>query len=194
MSYIRATLESIPSASAAIFLFIICATASPSPIRSYAQEISVDEEQPRGSFVGQIRVTSLASHSDVIASHRYTIYWPTTNPSNQDLDISDSGLIRVATRLDREARSWYQFIAVCGSPPGGGVSGGACSVRVTVNVTDVNDNVPTFEESFLAANLSESAPVGVRVVSLGNAVDRDEGNNGTILYRIIGGNEDGKFR
>lgn len=55
---------------------------------------------------------------------------------------------------------------------------------VTVDVLDVNDNAPTFEQESYTAVIPENAPSGVNVVNI-TATDPDEGNGGIINYEII---------
>ena len=55
------------------------------------------------------------------------------------------------------------------------------SLKVVVNVTDVNDNVPLFEKSLYTVSLEESYPVGQTFLHL-KATDVDSGLNGKIKY------------
>ena len=60
-------------------------------------------------------------------------------------------------------------------------------VTVTVNVLDKNDNEPEFNEDQYSFQIKEDANVkdGVGAVT---ASDKDEGQNGKVVYSIIGGN------
>uniref|UniRef100_A0A8C6U7W9 Protocadherin beta-1 n=1 Tax=Neogobius melanostomus TaxID=47308 RepID=A0A8C6U7W9_9GOBI len=80
--------------------------------------------------------------------------------------------------LDRETQSSYTVELVAadgGSPPRSG------SAKITVKVTDFNDNSPVFDQSSFSVSLPEDAPVGTVILDL-NAVDADEGLNGEVLY------------
>ena len=57
-------------------------------------------------------------------------------------------------------------------------------VNVTINVMDVNDNFPHFNEP-LQATVSESSAVGKEVLQI-SAEDKDNGVNGTVRYSITG--------
>ncbi len=66
----------------------------------------------------------------------------------------------------------------------------------TVNVTLLNDNAPLFQQLFFITSVPENR-VGVPVVTL-RATDADDNaglfaDQGTIVYDIIGGNDDGFF-
>lgn len=80
--------------------------------------------------------------------------------------------------LDRETQSSYTVELVAtdgGSPPRSG------SAKITVKVTDFNDNSPVFDQSSFSVSLPEDAPVGTVILDL-NAVDADEGPNGEVVY------------
>eukprot|EP00066_Takifugu_rubripes_P026191 XP_011615457.1 PREDICTED: protocadherin alpha-2-like [Takifugu rubripes] len=83
--------------------------------------------------------------------------------------------------LDREKQSFMSLdlIAVDGGKP---VKSG--SLRIHVNVIDVNDNIPTFTKSLYKARVRENTAVGTVVIRL-NATDLDEGQNGKIKYSFI---------
>lgn len=55
---------------------------------------------------------------------------------------------------------------------------------MTVDVLDVNDNAPTFEQEAYTAVIPENAPSGVSVVNI-TATDPDEDKGGMINYEII---------
>ncbi|XP_037095673.1 protocadherin-8 [Syngnathus acus] len=53
--------------------------------------------------------------------------------------------------------------------------------KITVRVTDFNDNSPVFDQNSFSVSLPEDAPVGSVILDL-NAVDADEGPNGEVVY------------
>ena len=64
---------------------------------------------------------------------------------------------------------------------------------LSINLTDINDNPPTFIEDSLNASVSENLNAGINVTQL-QAVDLDIGTNGFISYRILSGNDGGYLR
>jgi hypothetical protein len=89
--------------------------------------------------------------------------------------------------LDRELVSRYSVTLLCRD---GGVSPLSTTVRLQIDVTDVNDNCPVFHSSSQStddptvtyvAELLENNFVGV-LVSQVNASDLDSGPNGVISY------------
>ncbi|XP_038149372.1 protocadherin-8 [Cyprinodon tularosa] len=80
--------------------------------------------------------------------------------------------------LDREVQSSYNIELVAkdgGNPHRSG------STKITVRVTDFNDNSPVFDKNSFSVSLPEDAPVGTVILDL-NAVDADEGLNGEVVY------------
>uniref|UniRef100_A0AAQ6IIX3 Cadherin domain-containing protein n=1 Tax=Anabas testudineus TaxID=64144 RepID=A0AAQ6IIX3_ANATE len=57
--------------------------------------------------------------------------------------------------------------------------------RVEVNVLDINDNSPAFNDKTYSLNISESSLTGDTVVVKLNATDLDESMNSKILYSLI---------
>ncbi|KAM9710030.1 protocadherin-8 [Menidia menidia] len=80
--------------------------------------------------------------------------------------------------LDRETQSSYNVELVAtdgGNPHRSG------STKITVRVTDFNDNSPVFDQNSFSVSLPEDAPAGTVILDL-NAVDADEGLNGEVVY------------
>ncbi|XP_016921882.1 cadherin-23 isoform X3 [Apis cerana] len=97
-----------------------------------------------------------------------------------------TGNIQIATNttLDREKQSVLRFYVVASDMPQGGAEQRSTRALVTVDVLDVNDNAPTFEQEAYTAVIPENAPSGVSVVNI-TATDPDEDKGGVINYEII---------
>lgn len=80
--------------------------------------------------------------------------------------------------LDREIQSSYTLELVATD---GGNPFRSGSTKITVRVTDFNDNNPVFDQNSFSVSLPEDAPVGTVILDL-NAVDADEGANGEVVY------------
>ncbi|XP_067117360.1 protocadherin-8 [Osmerus mordax] len=80
--------------------------------------------------------------------------------------------------LDRETQSFYmvELVATDGGNP---IRSG--STKITIKVTDFNDNSPVFDQNNFSVNLSEDAPIGFVLLDL-HAVDPDDGLNGEVTY------------
>lgn len=88
-----------------------------------------------------------------------------------------TGALTVVSRLDRETRASYD-ITVAASD---GVQ--SSTVIVTVQVTDVNDDVPTFEQPKYWFEVSEGAQLGSNV-GVVSALDKDLGSNADVTYSL----------
>lgn len=71
----------------------------------------------------------------------------------------------------------------------GGIPPKTGAIEVQVDVSDVNDNAPTFDFSRYTVAVSEGSPVGTDVITM-TATDLDLGSNGEINYRIDRSNSD----
>ncbi|XP_076020933.1 uncharacterized protein LOC143011817 [Genypterus blacodes] len=82
--------------------------------------------------------------------------------------------------LDREEfpRLHLKLIAVDGgNPPRSG------TVNIDIEVLDVNDNAPVFNQSIYKATVMENAAMGTNIITV-NATDADSGSNGYITYSL----------
>ncbi|XP_058145854.1 LOW QUALITY PROTEIN: protocadherin Fat 1 [Dasypus novemcinctus] len=100
------------------------------------------------------------------------------------------GDVKVTRLLDRETVSGYTLTIQAtdsGSPPR------SSSARVTVDVSDVNDNPPLFSQEKYRMVVQENKPVGFSVLQL-EVTDRDSSHNGPpFFFTIVGGNDDRAF-
>nr|AAI62233.1 Protocadherin 2 alpha b 10 [Danio rerio]AAI62545.1 Protocadherin 2 alpha b 10 [Danio rerio]BAD52314.1 cadherin-related neuronal receptor variable 10 [Danio rerio]BAD52327.1 cadherin-related neuronal receptor variable 10 [Danio rerio] len=63
------------------------------------------------------------------------------------------------------------------------------TMQITVNVEDVNDNIPVFSKSLYKARVNENAPPGTPIITV-QASDPDEGVNGQIVYALVNHDND----
>ncbi|XP_045579954.1 protocadherin alpha-3-like [Salmo salar] len=80
--------------------------------------------------------------------------------------------------LDREAVKSHILLLTAidgGKPPRSG------DMRITVDVSDVNDNPPVFTEDAYSVLVNENANLGTTVIQV-NATDLDEGSNAEVVY------------
>ncbi|XP_069073207.1 cadherin-11 [Pleurodeles waltl] len=99
---------------------------------------------------------------------------------------AQTGIIRTALpSMDREAREEYHVV-IQAKDMGGHMGGLSGTTKVTITLTDVNDNPPKFPQSAYPMSVSEAAVPGEEVGRL-KARDLDIGENGLISYRVIDG-------
>uniref|UniRef100_A0A8C5JXJ3 Protocadherin gamma subfamily B, 8 n=1 Tax=Jaculus jaculus TaxID=51337 RepID=A0A8C5JXJ3_JACJA len=84
--------------------------------------------------------------------------------------------------LDREQTSDYNVTIIAtdrGKPPL------SSSTRITLHISDVNDNAPVFHQASYVVHVPENNPPGASIAQV-SASDPDLGPNGQVVYSIIG--------
>ncbi|XP_075902616.1 protocadherin gamma-A5-like [Nelusetta ayraudi] len=139
---------------------------------------SIPEEMPKGSSVGNI-AQDLGLDIKRLISGRARIY---TRSSDEYVELNrERGVLLVKDRIDREALCTetllcaFHFQIILENPME--------FYSVTVEITDINDNAPTFEKNEIAFKISESTITGAKFV-LERAEDLDVGSNGIQNYEL----------
>ncbi|KAM3623277.1 uncharacterized protein V6R79_009482 [Siganus canaliculatus] len=140
-------------------------------------QASVSEGLPAGAHVLQVAAfdPDQGSNGDVVYS--------LTEDSSQGAFSIDAatGVIRTTRVLDREIRAQYSLRAVATD---GCTRGPLSSVAsVTVQVEDVNDNVPVCDQNPINAWVSMRTPPN-EIVTTVTASDGDQGENGTVWFTL----------
>ncbi|XP_026135731.1 protocadherin gamma-A5-like isoform X3 [Carassius auratus] len=139
---------------------------------------SIPEEMAKGSLVGNI-AQDLGLDLKRLKSGKARIY---TGDSSEYIELNkERGVLLIKERIDREA--------LCGQTT-------PCALhfqiilenpmqlyRVTVEVTDINDNAPMFSKSEMTFEINEMSLAGARFI-LERAVDHDVGGNGLQSYSL----------
>ncbi|XP_076860655.1 protocadherin alpha-7-like [Brachyhypopomus gauderio] len=103
-----------------------------------------------------------------------------------NLEVKDRGedgkmpVLILKIPLDREITRSVSLLLTAmdgGRPPKSG------SMEITVDVLDINDNMPVFTENVYSVMVNENAPVGTKIIHM-NATDLDQGSNGDIVYSL----------
>uniref|UniRef100_A0A3Q3RNK8 Cadherin domain-containing protein n=1 Tax=Mastacembelus armatus TaxID=205130 RepID=A0A3Q3RNK8_9TELE len=128
---------------------------------------SIPEEQPEGSFVGNIARDLGLDVARLMSGKARIIF----KGSRQYVDLNrDKGTLVIKERIDREELCGkttpcsFNFEVILENP--------IQLYRVTVEVTDINDNSPSFPKDKINLKIAENAAVGTRF-SLVNADDSD---------------------
>ncbi|XP_070600347.1 protocadherin alpha-1-like [Erythrolamprus reginae] len=98
--------------------------------------------------------------------------------SENDEDDSESVVLLLKVPLDREESPVHHLVLTATD---GGEPKLTGTVQLVINVLDVNDNPPVFNQSVYRVKLLENTASGSLVITL-NAKDLDEGINGEISY------------
>jgi len=97
---------------------------------------------------------------------------------------AERGLVLMRKQFDREQTAQLRFIVVASDA---GVPSLSASAIVTVNVGDVNDNSPTFDQAAYEVSVSDKAPRGQFITAV-QAFDDDITDRGRLTYAIVDGN------
>ncbi|XP_028278698.1 cadherin-23 [Parambassis ranga] len=101
-----------------------------------------------------------------------------------------TGEIYILSPLDRETKDHYTLTAVARDNPGGSPNNRReNSVQVLITVLDINDYRPRFTERVYNTSVFENEPSFTSVITV-KATDLDEGENGVVLYTMLGPRSD----
>ncbi|XP_074530015.1 protocadherin alpha-2-like isoform X2 [Halichoeres trimaculatus] len=94
---------------------------------------------------------------------------------------SESAELVLQKSLDREKQS---VIHLTLTALDGGKPARSGTLKIIVNVIDINDNVPVFSQPLYKAQVKENAPPQTSILTV-SATDLDEGINGEVIYSFI---------
>ncbi|XP_060929197.1 protocadherin Fat 3a isoform X1 [Limanda limanda] len=101
-----------------------------------------------------------------------------------------SGVIKVNKQLDHETVSSYSLAIRAldsGIPPM------SSNVMFIIDISDINDNPPTFSPANLSTVIQENKPIGTTILQL-SVIDQDSSHNGPPFdFCILSGNEGKEF-
>ncbi|KAM3612383.1 uncharacterized protein V6R79_007802 [Siganus canaliculatus] len=139
---------------------------------------SIPEEMPSGSVVGNI-AQDLGLDVKRLKSGKARVY---TGDSAGHIELNkDRGVLLIKDRIDREAicrqttPCALHFQIILENP--------IEFYSVTVEITDINDNPPTFEKAEVSFKISESVVIGAKF-ELDRAIDLDVGKNSLQNYEL----------
>ncbi|XP_057655100.1 cadherin-related tumor suppressor [Diorhabda carinulata] len=150
---------------------------------------NIRENEPPDSFVGKLTATDkdIGRNAELIFS---------LSMSQSDFAVDPkNGFIRTLHIFDREElvmNTGQNVITLEASVADNGIIKLRDKVKVYIHVLDVNDNPPKFLRTPYKVQISEGSTTGAQVTRL-YTTDADEGLNGDVFYKIIGGNDDGHF-
>ncbi|NXC90219.1 PCD23 protein, partial [Cercotrichas coryphoeus] len=151
--------------------------------------VRLREDAPLGTAVCRLRATDpdLGANGEV----RYAINRRQSDPDGYFAVEERSGVLRLRRPLDREARALHRLVVEArdgGTQPEGGLSAQAF---VRIEIEDINDNQPIFEQDVYVTNISSHTQPGTEIINV-VAIDRDSGIFGIVTY-ICSGDPHGKF-
>ncbi|XP_076058992.1 fat-like cadherin-related tumor suppressor homolog [Oratosquilla oratoria] len=168
--------------SAKVVIRVSDANDNPPQFSTPNTEVTLDENEPVGSYVTRV----VAADND--SGENGFISYSIANLDQVPFSIDPfDGTIKTTAILDYEAQRRIYTIKVRASDWGTPFKR-ETETTVKVKVRDVNDNRPQFEGIDCAGWVSLDAPVGTSVLTL-SALDLDA--DSVVSYRLTGGHEDG---
>ncbi|XP_038617667.1 protocadherin Fat 3 isoform X2 [Tachyglossus aculeatus] len=147
--------------------------------------VTVPEDTSPGTQVLAVFATS----QDIGTNAEITYLIRSGNERGKFRINSRTGEISVMEALDYELCKDFYLVVEAAD---GGTPALSAVATVNVNLTDVNDNAPQFNQEVYSAVISEDASVGDSVVLL-IAEDVDSPPNGQIHFSIVSGDRDDEF-
>uniref|UniRef100_A0A667XGE9 FAT atypical cadherin 4 n=1 Tax=Myripristis murdjan TaxID=586833 RepID=A0A667XGE9_9TELE len=162
------------SSFASLVIFVNDINDHPPIFQEALYRVDISEDIPKGSYIKGVSATDGDSGQN--ANLRYSLV--SGNALGWFSISENSGLVTSAALLDREIAS---EIVLNISAKDQGLQPKISYTKLIVNITDVNDQVPTFTQSTYHISLVEHSPAGSELVVL-SASDDDLGANGTIRF------------
>jgi hypothetical protein len=141
---------------------------------------AVPENSPGGTFVGTLHLVTplLINPSDYVGNLNFKIL------SGQGSDYfyisnSNGAIYSVGNSLDREVAESHVLL-IEASFINYQVS---ASAYVTINILDMNDNYPEFNQTLYVSAIDNTSPIRTHVITV-HATDADVGSNGQVSYHI----------
>ena len=140
--------------AALILAALALAAATGGASAEHTQSFRVKEDIPVGTVIGTVGGGGGRDHALSSPPPPPYLMVPVGSAPDRDLIVnSQTGEIRTKRPLDRETTASYALNAI---PLSGD------SIRVTVEVADINDNTPTFPESEVDVDIPENTPRGTK--------------------------------
>uniref|UniRef100_A0A3B1J694 Cadherin-12 n=1 Tax=Astyanax mexicanus TaxID=7994 RepID=A0A3B1J694_ASTMX len=151
---------------------------------------SIPEMSPIGTTV--VQVTATDADDPMFGNNAKLIYSILQGEPYFSVEPKTGIIVTSWQNMDREASETY--LVVVQVKDMFGFSGGySATTTVTITLTDVNDNGPTFQHNLYTFALEESAPVGTTVGRV-MAEDADIGVNAKMNYSLDDLEESATFR
>ncbi|KPP76885.1 protocadherin Fat 4-like [Scleropages formosus] len=162
------------SSFASLVIFVNDINDHPPIFQEALYRVDISEDLPKGSYIKGVSATDGDSGQN--ANLRYSLV--SGNSLGWFTISENSGLVTSAALLDREVASQ---VVLNISAKDQGVQPRVSYTTLIVNITDVNDQVPTFTQSSYHVSLVERSAAGTELLVL-SATDGDLGANGTLRF------------
>ncbi|KAK3734491.1 hypothetical protein QZH41_006515 [Actinostola sp. cb2023] len=140
---------------------------------------SIAENSPSGTLV--TRVTATDSDHDANARISYTLSHASVANDYFRIDAI-TGEIFVRNALDYERKTHDVIVTVTAKDAG--LPSLAGSMKLRIDLIDLNDNAPVIESTFYEAEIRSDRTFGPPAILTLNGTDKDSGNNGKLTYEL----------
>ncbi|XP_065207257.1 fat-like cadherin-related tumor suppressor homolog isoform X3 [Planococcus citri] len=172
--FVRATDRGTPAmyADVSVEVYIMSPRDTPPVFERNDDKFFLSEDAPIGSIITKMKLVK-----DVKVKFKLV-------SSANLFSISNEGQVQLSNQLDRE-KSAHHVIGVLAytdsSPPLTALS------EISLQVIDMNDNLPVFENEIYTVSVAENIPEGTSILKV-HASDKDEGKNGEVRYSLENSN------
>ncbi|RLU20894.1 hypothetical protein DMN91_007508 [Ooceraea biroi] len=185
---VRATDKGVPPQKDEVILTLVISDENrhPPTFAAVSYQVRVPENEPINTTI--LTVNAADGDSGPNGMLRYKI--SAGNERNEFFVHPTSGAVTILQSLDYDLIQEYQLNITAtdlGFEPKHAIA------TLTINVSDINDNPPTFNQSIYEAFLPENSPPDSFVYKV-VAQDIDSPKFAIIQYKILGGSGDGHFR
>ncbi|XP_041349525.1 cadherin-23-like [Gigantopelta aegis] len=139
---------------------------------------NVAEDTAVTTSIGAVAATDIDAGVNAALAYEFVMFW--VGDSTHFVIDGVNGDIKTASALDREVADTY--IIWCRVQDGGSPFRTA-NVNLTITVTDINDNQPTFDQTSYSATVLENSAVGTSITTY-TVTDQDTGVNGAVTLTI----------
>ncbi|XP_037031417.1 fat-like cadherin-related tumor suppressor homolog isoform X7 [Bradysia coprophila] len=146
-------------------------------------EVAVPETSPPNTPVIRLKVTD----RDEGKNAQVSLEIVGGNEGGEFRLNAETGMLYTAVGLDAETKAFYT-LTVSAIDQGNTGTRKQSSAKVKINVNDMNDNDPVFEQSNVTIWVDENEPAGTTVTKV-TARDKDSGENAYISYSIANLND-----
>ena len=159
------------------------------PVNEFTPEIEqalYTETLSENADIGEVVLTITATDMDLPSQADGQLTYKIEGLEQPHFIITSGGILQVASDLDRETTSFYNFtvrVSDGASPPR------SDSASIEISIEDVDDNPPVFEKSLYAVTLNRTTEVGTKVEVV-KCNDPDIGINAEVDYFILEGDGD----
>nr|XP_033488387.1 protocadherin alpha-C2-like isoform X1 [Epinephelus lanceolatus] len=141
--------------------------------------VDVMENSPIGSLIIKLNATDLDEGSNSEIVYSYSLY--TSERTQQMFNLNpENGEIRVKEMINYEDVKLYEM-EVIASDKGPNSLSGQC--KLTIQVTDMNDNHPEISIKSFQSPIKENEPIDT-VIAVVSVSDKDSGDNGVVDLHI----------